>query len=98
LRAANRWTYQFNPTQQPTKGTRLLEVMLDLRIVALKGGPLGGDQQICAMIFFANPLSPVPHDVYVKALIGLVTDYDLPMTCIFAIANLISDGIRDQRI
>ncbi|MFT4743507.1 MAG: methylglyoxal synthase [Yoonia sp.] len=96
--AANRWTYQFNPTQQPTKGTRLLEVMLDLRIVALKGGPLGGDQQICAMIFFANPLSPVPHDVYVKALIRLVTDYDLPMTCIFAIANLISDGIRDQRI
>ena len=90
-----------------TTGGRLSDAMPDLSIVALKSGPLGGDQQIGAMIceeeldaliFFVDPLSPMPHDVDIKALTRLATVYDLPMACSVATANLIADAIRDQRI
>lgn len=90
-----------------TTGRRLSKAMPDLNIVALKSGPLGGDQQIGAMIceealdaliFFVDPLSPMPHDVDVKALTRLATVYDLPMACSTATANLIADGMRDHRI
>jgi len=90
-----------------TTGRRLTDAMPDLSIVALKSGPLGGDQQIGAMIceegldaliFFVDPLSPMPHDVDIKALTRLATVYDLPMACSIATANLIADAIRNQRI
>ncbi len=90
-----------------TKGGRLAEAWPDLNIVALKSGPLGGDQQIGAMIcedaldaliFFVDPLSPMPHDVDVKALTRLATVYDLPMACSPATANLIADALRKQHI
>jgi methylglyoxal synthase len=53
-----------------------------------KSGPLGGDQQLGAMIcegrldvliFFIDPLSAQPHDVDVKALTRLATLYDVPL-------------------
>ena len=59
-----------------------------LSVTRLKSGPLGGDQQIGAMIaegkvdvlfFFVDPLSPHPHDVDVKALMRLALVYDIPM-------------------
>jgi methylglyoxal synthase len=58
----------------------------DLKIELVKSGPLGGDQQIGAMIangavdaliFFPDPLSPHPHDVDVKALLRLALVYDI---------------------
>ena len=70
-----------------------------LNLNLLKSGPLGGDQQIGAMIaneevdlliFFTDPLSPHPHDVDVKALTRLATVYDIPMACSPATANLIA--------
>jgi methylglyoxal synthase len=66
---------------------------------------LGGDQQIgaliCeeeldALIFFVDPLSPMPHDVDVKALTRLATVYDLPMACSQSTANLIVSGLCGQ--
>lgn len=60
----------------------------DLDLTLLKSGPLGGDQQLGAMIaegrldalfFFIDPMTPMPHDVDVKALMRLGTLYDLPV-------------------
>ena len=71
-----------------TTGGRIMDACPDLPIARLKSGPLGGDQQIGALIaegvldgliFFADPLSPMPHDVDVKALMRLALVYDIPM-------------------
>ena len=73
-----------------TTGARLMEAHPLLDVMPLKSGPLGGDQQIGAMIcegrldaliFFIDPMSPLPHDVDVKALTRLAVVYDLPLAC-----------------
>jgi methylglyoxal synthase len=71
-----------------TTGARVVERCPHLSVARLKSGPLGGDQQIGAMIaegrvdalvFFVDPLTPHPHDVDVKALMRLALVYDIPM-------------------
>lgn len=70
-----------------TTGGVIMQHCPSLHIARVKSGPLGGDQQIGAMIavgkidalvFFPDPLTPMPHDVDVKALLRLTLVYDVP--------------------
>ena len=68
-----------------TTGRLIKENTNGLDITPMKSGPLGGDQQLGAMIcegqldilfFFTDPMTPQPHDVDIKALLRLSTMYN----------------------
>ena len=93
-----------------TTGTAI-EREIQLKVHRLQSGPLGGDQQIGAkivdnqidfLIFFWDPLEPMPHDPDVKALLRMAVVWNIPIACNRASADfMISSPLMDteyQRI
>jgi methylglyoxal synthase len=77
---------------------RLIAEHTGLPVTAYKSGPVGGDQQIGALIadnavdfliFFWDPLSSQPHDPDVKALLRIAVLYDIPVAMNRATADFL---------
>lgn len=77
---------------------KIIEENLDRPVKKLMSGPMGGDQQIGAMIaggeidmmfFFWDPMEAQPHDSDVKALLRLCVLWNIPMACDRATADFL---------
>jgi len=85
----------------------LLENSLNMPITKRISGPLGGDQQIGAMvteqkidiiIFFWDPFEPMPHDPDVKALLRVAAVWNVAVACSRSSADfMISSPLLSQQ-
>ncbi|GGI66683.1 methylglyoxal synthase [Enterococcus alcedinis] len=84
-----------------TTGSRIADAT-GLPIHRFKSGPLGGDQQIGAMIsedemdmviFLRDPLAAQPHEPDVTALIRLSDVYEIPLATNIGTAEILLRGL-----
>lgn len=85
-----------------TTGMKVMEAT-GLPVHCFKSGPLGGDQQIGAMIsednidlviFLRDPLSAQPHEPDVTALIRLSDVYEIPLATNIGSAEILLEVSR----
>ena len=91
---------------------RLINEAIGVDVTCFKSGPLGGDQQLGALIsenkidlliFFWDPLEPQPHDPDVKALLRLAVVWNIPCasnisSADFLINSEFFDGEYNRRL
>jgi methylglyoxal synthase len=84
---------------------KLLEEKLDQPVKKLLSGPLGGDQQMGAMVaeekldmmvFFWDPMEAQPHDSDVKALLRLAVAWNILLACNRSSADFILTSVLMQ--
>ena len=77
-----------------------------LKIQRMKSGPLGGDQQIGAMlangeidliIFLRDPLTAQPHEPDVSALLRLCDVQKIPLATNTSSATIILESLKDGK-
>ena len=75
-----------------------------LPVTRFRSGPLGGDQQIGAMIanddmdmvfFFRDPLTAQPHEPDVMALVRLCDLYHIPLATNMGTAEILLKGLQE---
>lgn len=85
-----------------TTGKRIME-NTKLEITRLMSGPLGGDQQIGALVaenkmdlvlFFRDPLAAQPHEPDIIALLRLCDVYGIPLATNMATAEVLVKSIE----
>jgi methylglyoxal synthase len=85
-----------------TTGLRIQEAT-GLPVHRFQSGPLGGDQEIGAMIaqnnmdmviFFRDPLTAQPHEPDVSALIRLCDVYSVPLATNMGTAEILIKGLE----
>lgn len=85
-----------------TTGLRIIEAT-GLKVERFQSGPLGGDQEIGAMIaknkmdivfFFRDPLTPQPHEPDVTALIRLCDVYAVPLATNMGTGEVLIKGLE----
>ncbi|MGB6128604.1 MAG: methylglyoxal synthase [Psychrilyobacter sp.] len=85
-----------------TTGARIIQAT-DLEIIRFQSGPIGGDQQVGALIatdeieaifFFRDPLTSQPHEPDVQALIRLCDVHKIPVATNTATADFLIKGMK----
>lgn len=83
---------------------RLLIEKVRLNVTMLQSGPIGGDQQIGALvatkqldgiIFLRDPLTAQPHEPDVSALLRLCDVHNIPLATNLATGEIVIQAVED---